>query len=214
MVTDRTTVHRSPHKQDFDPEVARAILARAILAHVAIAIDGQPYCIPVACAPLGDELLLHGSNASRLFKALASGTRACVSITLIDALVPARSSFESSMHYHSLMAFGVARVVREEEKRPALQALTDHLFPQRRSELRKSTEQEIKATAVLAFPLDEISVKVSNGQPDDPESDLDSNVWAGIVPIVSNYGIPIPAENLRTGIAIPEYISHWPKNRI
>lgn len=214
MSTERTQIHRAPQKQVFDPEIVRVILARAISAHVAIALDGQPYALPVVCAPYGDELLLHGSNASRLFKALMAGTPACVTITLVDALVLARSSFESSMHYHSLMALGSARTIDEEEKRLALQALTDHLFPERRKELRKSTDQEIMATAILAFPLTEISVKVSSGEPDDPESDLDADVWAGIVPISSVYENPIPAKNLKPGIAVPEYIARWPKNRL
>jgi hypothetical protein len=118
------------------------------------------------------------------------------------------------MHYESLMAFGRARLLSEDEKRPALQSLTDHLFPNRRAELRPSTAKEIKATAIVAFPLNEVSGKVSEGQPDDPESDLGANIWAGILPITSSYGIPIPAANLRSGIDVPEYISRWPINRI
>lgn len=214
MESDRTKVHRAPQKQVDDPAVARRILERAIIAHVAITLEDQPYCLPVSCAPYGDELLMHGSVASRLFKALADGAPACVTITLVDGLVLARSSFESSMHYQSLMAFGTARLLSDEEKGPALQALTDHLFPERRAELRNSIEQELKATAVVAFPLNEISIKVSEGQPDDPESDLDSPVWAGVIPIVSGYGEPIPANNLRSGISIPNYISRWPGNRL
>jgi nitroimidazol reductase NimA-like FMN-containing flavoprotein (pyridoxamine 5'-phosphate oxidase superfamily) len=212
MESDRTKVHRAPHKQVFEPAVARRILERAIIAHVAISIDDQPCCLPVSCAPYGDELLMHGSVASRLFKALSEGSPACVTITLVDALVLARSSFESSMHYQSLMAFGRARLLGDDEKRPALQALTDHLFPERRAELRESTDKELRATTIVAFPLNEISMKVSNGQPDDPESDLDSNVWAGILPLVTTYGTPIPAKNLRPGIPVPDYVSRWPKN--
>ncbi len=214
METDRTKVHRAPHKQVYEPAVARRILERAIVAHVAISIDGQPYCLPVACAPFGDELLIHGSTASRLFKTLSEGAPACLTITHVIGLVLARSSFESSMHYESLMAFGKTRLLSNEEKRPALQRLTDHLFPNRRSELRSSTENEIKATTVLAFPLNEISIKVSQGQPDDPDSDLDAQIWAGVLPITSSYGTPIPADNLRAGIEVPEYISGWPINRI
>ncbi len=214
MATDRTKVHRAPHKQVFDPAVARRILERAIIAHVAIVVDGQPYALPVSCARYGDELLLHGSPASRLFKTLAEGAPACVTVTLIDGLVLARSSFESSMHYQSLMAFGCARLLTDDEKRSALEALTDHLFPERRSDLRESTEKEIGATTIVAFPLSEISIKVSAGQPDDPESDLESNIWAGILPITSTYGTPIPALNLRSGINAPEYIARWPKNRL
>jgi nitroimidazol reductase NimA-like FMN-containing flavoprotein (pyridoxamine 5'-phosphate oxidase superfamily) len=207
----RTEVHRAPQKQNFDPEIVQAILLRAIVAHVAITIDGQPFALPVACAPYRQELLLHGSTASRLFKALVEGVPACVTITHIDALVLARSSFESSMHYQSLMALGQARTMAENEKRQALQALTDHLFPQRRKELRKSTENEIKATSIVAFPLTEISVKVSDGQPNDSEVDIASEVWAGILPLKLTYGIPIAADNLRPEILIPDYISVWPQ---
>ncbi|MDP1711084.1 MAG: pyridoxamine 5'-phosphate oxidase family protein [Candidatus Nanopelagicaceae bacterium] len=214
MGTVRTKVRRSPDKQVDDPEVLRAILARAIIAHVGIAIEGQPFVIPVACAPFKDELLLHGSTASRLFKALAAGTPACVSITLVDALVLARTSFDSSMRYHSLMAFGKARVIEVDEKVAALEALTDHLFPERAIELRQSNEQEIKATSILAFPLSEISIKVSNSVVDDAKTEPDTNIWAGIVPLSSDYELPIPAEDLRPGISVPEYISRWPKNRI
>ena len=214
MESDRTKVHRAPHKQVYDPAVVRGILERAIIAHVAITIEDQPFCLPVSCAPFGDELLMHGSVASRLFKALSEAVPACVTITLLDALVLARSSFESSMHYQSLMAFGRARLLKDDEKRSALQALTDHLFPERRAELRESTEKELKATSVVAFPLNEISIKISQGQPDDPESDLDSDVWAGILPIISNYGAPISANNLSSDISIPDYISRWPKNRL
>jgi len=209
-MTKRTKIHRAPQKQVFDPEVARAIIARAIVAHVAITFHGQPYALPLACAPYGDELLLHGSNASRLFKELLDGTPACVTITHIDALVLARSSFESSMHYQSLMALGSAREIEEDEKRRALQALTDHLFPERRAELRKSTEKEINATAIVAFPLTEISVKVSDGEPNDSGLDLDSDVWAGILPLTLTYGVPVAADNLRPEISVPDYITRWP----
>lgn len=214
MRTDRTHVRRSPHKQVDDPETLKTILSRAIIAHVGITIDGQPFVLPVACAPFKDELLLHGSAASRLFKALSSGTPACVSIALVDALVLARTSFDSSMRYHSLVAFGKARVIEEEEKVVALEALTDHLFPERAGELRQSSEKEIKATSVLAFPLSETSIKVSESFVDDAKTEPASNIWAGIVPISSDYGQPIPADDLRPGISVPEYISRWPKNRI
>lgn len=214
MTTARTKVHRAPHKQVFDPAAARRILERAIIAHVAICVDGQPYALPVSCAPYGDELLIHGSPASRLFKELTAGTSACVTVTLVDGLVLARSAFESSMHYQCLMAFGSARLLEGEEKSAALEVLTDHIFPERRRELRESTEKEVNATTIVAFPLTEISIKVSEGQPDDPESDLESNVWAGILPITSTYCVPIPAVNLRAGIKSPEYISRWPKNRL
>lgn len=214
MALDRTKIRRAPHKEVVGLEEARRILGRAIIAHVAITDEGQPYAIPVACAPFGDELLLHGSTASRLFKILASGAPACVTVTLVDALVLARSSFESSMHYHSLMALGSARALEGEEKRSALLTLTNHLFPERVGELRDSTDQELKATSVLAFPLNEISIKVSNGQPDDAPSDLELGIWAGVVPMTTYFGTPIPADNLKDGIDAPDYISRWPENRL
>ncbi len=214
MAIDRTKVRRAPHKQVFEESEVRRILERAMIAHVAITDGDQPYCLPVACAPFGDELLLHGSNASRLLKVLSSGAPACVTITLVNALVLARSAFESSMHYQSLMAFGRARSLEGDEKRNALLALTAHLFPERITELRESTDQELKATSVLAFPLNEISIKVSNGGPDDAESDLACDVWAGIVPVTTTYGKPIPAVNLSTGIPVPDYISRWPVDRL
>ena len=214
MTTARTKVHRAPHKQIFDPVVARGILERAIIAHVAICLDNQPYVLPVSCAPYGKELLLHGSPASRLFRALADGTPACVTVTLLDGLVLARSAFESSMQYQSLMALGSARLITDAEKLAALHAFTDHLFPDRRRELRESTDKELNATMIVAFPLTEISIKVSAAEPDDPDYDLGSPAWAGVLPISSIYGAPMPAKNLRAGIAVPEYISHWPKNRV
>lgn len=214
MGTERTKVRRSPDKQVDDPEILKAILARAIIAHVAISIDDQPFVLPVACAPYQDELLLHGSTASRLFKALASGISACVSITLVDALVLARTSFDSSMRYHSLMALGKARVIEADEKVAALDALTEHLFPERAIELRQSNEQEIKATSILAFPLSEISIKVSKSVVDDAKTEPDTNIWAGIVPLSTDYGRPITADDLLPGVPVPAYISRWPKNRI
>ena len=209
MMSDRTQVHRSPHKQNFDPALAKSIIQRAIVAHVGISVDGQPYVLPVACAPYKDELLLHGSNASRMFKTLMDGAPACITITHVDGLVLARSSYESSMHYQSLMALGVGRNLEGDEKIDALDVLTEHLSPERLQELRKSLDQEVNATSIVAFPLTEISVKISNGQPKDKEMDLDSDLWAGILPIERKYGVAIPADNLRPGIALPDNIATW-----
>jgi nitroimidazol reductase NimA-like FMN-containing flavoprotein (pyridoxamine 5'-phosphate oxidase superfamily) len=211
---DRTQIRRSPHKQTHDESALRKILSRAILAHVAIVDEGQPICIPVACAPYENEVLLHGSTASRLFKLLASGTPACLTITSIQGLVLARSAFDSSMHYESLIAFGSARVIEGEEKIRALNALTDHLFPERRAELRASTKQELAATTVLAFPLDEVSIKISDNEPEGGDEDTSSNLWIGTVPIISTYGEPLGIQFGSDVAAAPSYISHWPINRI
>lgn len=211
---DRTKVRRSPQKQTHDPRAVEEILARAIIAHVAIVLDGQPFAIPVACAPYKQEILLHGSSASRLFKVLAEGDPACVTITNLHALVLAGSAFDSSMHYQSLMAFGAARVLEEDEKISALDALVDHLFPERRAELRPSTAKEIRATSVLAFPLTEISVKISNGFPDLPEENLGRDLWVGVLPITSTYRESLATPGLDPKVPVPSYISRWPINRI
>jgi nitroimidazol reductase NimA-like FMN-containing flavoprotein (pyridoxamine 5'-phosphate oxidase superfamily) len=210
-MTPDMKIHRGPHKERTDEAARDAILNRAIIAHVGITIDDQPYVLPVLCAPHNGELILHGSTASRLFKALAAGAPACVSITLVDGLVMARSTFNSSMHYQSLMAFGKGReLTNPDEKRPALQALSDHLMPHRREELRKSTEQELKATSVVAFPLDQITMKVADYDPRDDKDDLDTPVWAGVVPMKTIYEAPRAAADLKFDLPAPDYIKNWP----
>lgn len=205
-----TPVKRIPHKESHDRKDLLEILSRSRVAHVAID-DGGPIILPVAIAPWkeGNELLLHGSAASRLFRKLSEGAPACVSLTILEGLVLARSAFESSMNYKSLIAFGSGRALEGVEKEEALLALTEHLFPERTKELRDSTEKELKATTIIAFPLDDYSVKVSDKEPEDPESDLSERVWAGVVPVDQVLGTPIPASNLDPSIPLPGYIERW-----
>jgi nitroimidazol reductase NimA-like FMN-containing flavoprotein (pyridoxamine 5'-phosphate oxidase superfamily) len=205
-----TPVKRIPHKESHDRKDLLEILSRSRVAHVAID-DGGPIILPVAIAPWkeGNELLLHGSAASRLFRKLSEGAPACVSLTILEGLVLARSAFESSMNYKSLIAFGSGRSLDEGEKEEALLALTEHLFPERTKELRDSTEKELKATTIIAFPLDDYTVKVSDKEPEDPESDLSERVWAGVVPVNQVLGTPIPASNLDPSIPLPGYIERW-----
>jgi len=205
-----TPVKRIPHKESHDRKDLLEILSRSRVAHVAID-DGGPIILPVAIAPWkeGNELLLHGSAASRLFRKLSEGAPACVSLTILEGLVLARSAFESSMNYKSLIAFGSGRSLEGVEKEEALLALTEHLFPERTKELRDSTEKELKATTIIAFPLDDYTVKVSDKEPEDPESDLSERVWAGVVPVDQVLGTPIPASNLDSSIPLPGYIERW-----
>jgi nitroimidazol reductase NimA-like FMN-containing flavoprotein (pyridoxamine 5'-phosphate oxidase superfamily) len=205
-----TPVKRIPHKESHDRKDLLEILSRSRVAHVAID-DGGPIILPVAIAPWkeGNELLLHGSAASRLFRKLSEGAPACVSLTILEGLVLARSAFESSMNYKSLIAFGSGRSLEGVEKEEALLALTEHLFPERTKELRDSTEKELKATTIIAFPLDDYTVKVSDKEPEDPESDLSERVWAGVVPVDQALGTPIPASNLDPSIPLPGYIERW-----
>lgn len=205
-----TPVKRLPHKESHDRRDLLEILHRSRIAHVAID-DGGPIILPVAIAPWrdGNEALLHGSAASRLFRKLSEGAPACISLTILEGLVLARSAFESSMNYKSLIAFGVGRTLEGSEKEEALLALTEHLFPERSQELRASSEKELKATTIITFPLDDYTVKVSDKEPEDPESDLKERVWAGVVPIAQVLGEPIATSNLDPSIPLPEYIDRW-----
>lgn len=205
-----TPIRRLPHKESHEREHLLEILRRSRIGHVAID-DGGPVVIPVAVAYWRDatELLIHGSTASRLFKRLSEGVTACISLTILEGLVLARSGFESSMHYKSLIAFGSARVLEGSEKEEALLTLTEHLLPERSKELRPSTTNELKATSILAFPLDDYSIKVSNGEPEDPEEDLAIPIWVGVVPIQQVFGEPRPVADLDPSILIPDYIKRW-----
>jgi hypothetical protein len=196
--TPRTRVRRLPEKAVDDVAVLHAILDAARVAHVGILDeDGRPVVVPTGAARDGDRLLLHGSTGSRLFRRLAAGAEACVTVTLLDGMVLARSAFESSMHYRSAMVFGIAGEVPEDGKVAALRAMTEAWLPGRWDTLRAPTPKELAATTVLALPLDEWSVKVSDGPPEDPAGDLDAPVWAGVLPLVTSYGDPVPAPDLR-----------------
>lgn len=206
-MTARTRIRRLPEKAVADPAALRAVLDAAKVAHVAFVHDGGPVNIPVACARDGERLLLHGSTGSRLFRTLAAGTEVCVSVTLLDAMVLARSAFESSMHYRSATVFGVPVVVTDKE--PALRAMSETWMPGRWDTLRPPSPRELAATLVLSLGLDEWSVKISDGGPDDPPEDLDAPVWAGVLPVVSSYGVPVPAPDLRGDPEVPGYLTGW-----
>ena len=205
-----TPVKRLPHKESHDPLHVEELLTRSRVAHIAID-DGGPIIIPVGCAPSLDrkEIFLHGSSASRLFSKLQAGVEACLTLTILEGLVLARSAFESSMHYKSLIAFGRARNLEGEEKIAALDLLVEHLLPGRSQELRPSTTQELKATALVAFPLDDYAIKVSAADPEDKPEDLDARIWAGVIPIHESFGQPQPAKNLDPSISLPDYIKNW-----
>jgi nitroimidazol reductase NimA-like FMN-containing flavoprotein (pyridoxamine 5'-phosphate oxidase superfamily) len=210
--TARTRVKRIPEKAVTEREIAYAILDAGLMAHVAVVTDGQPYVVPVGYARRGDEVIFHGSSASRLVRTLAEGVPTCLTATLLDGLVLARSLFESSMHYRCVMALGRCRVLEGDEEVAALLDLSESLMPGRPSEARHPTPQELKATITLALPLDEISVKVGDGPPEDVPDDLVdpiySTIWAGWVPIVASFGEPI-ADELASDVPLPDYVREW-----
>lgn len=216
---DRTRVRRAPEQQDRDVAARDAVLAAALTGVVAVVDDGQPFALPVAVAPDTDpatgsaRLLVHGSTGSRLFRLLAAGTPACLTVTLLDGLVLARSQFESSMHYRCVVVLGRAAPVPADDAPRALHVLTEHLMPGRTADARPASRKETAATLLLAFGLDEWSLKVSAGDPEDDQADLDREVWAGVVPLRQVWGEPRPAPDLRHRLPVPAYVGAWPEGR-
>jgi len=207
--SERTRVRRIPEKAVEDRTALHAILDAGLVAHVGI-VDGsgQPYVVPVAYARDGDRLLFHGSTGSRLFRQLADGAPTCVTVTLLDGLVLARSAFESSMHYRGAMALGTCTVLEGAERDDAMRLISDHLLPGRWDDIRPPSKKELAATLVLALPLDEASAKVSDSMPADDPQDLDRPVWGGVVPIRETFGTPVPDE-LGAAYPTPGYLETW-----
>ncbi len=174
---------REPHRGAYDRETIDAILDEALLCHLGFQVDGQPYVIPTLHARVGDRLYVHGSAASRMLRHAASGMPMCATVTLFDGLVLARSVFNHSVNYRSVVVFGTATLVGDDDKRAALRALTEQLAPGRWDEARQPTAKELKATSILSLPLDEASAKVRTGAEEDDPEDRDLPVWAGVVPV-------------------------------
>jgi len=202
-----TFLRRLPDKGSKDLQLARDIIDEARICHVGFNIEGQPYVVPMALARDGDRILLHGSVVSRLMKNLAAGLPCCVTVTHLDGLVLARSAFNSSMNYRSLMVFGSAEPVDDPmEKVRGLDTLVEHLLPGRLTELRPSTRKEINATTLLALPLETFSIKVGQGPPDDTKSDIGTPIWAGVIPLELKAGTPEAAPDMVPGIPLPAYL--------
>ena len=189
--TARTQVRRLPKRGVYDRGQIDAILDEGFICHVGFVADGQPYVIPTGYARAGDQIYIHGSAASRMLRSLGEGVAMCVTVTLVDGLVLARSAFHHSMNYRSVVVLGQARVVTDpEEKMAALGHFTNHIVPGRWDEVRQPYEQELKSTTVLALPLDEVSAKVRTGGPIDDEEDYAIPVWAGVIPLRLQLGEP------------------------
>jgi nitroimidazol reductase NimA-like FMN-containing flavoprotein (pyridoxamine 5'-phosphate oxidase superfamily) len=208
--SERARVRRAPARADYDRATIDAILDEGLVAHLGFAVGGQPYVIPTLHARIGDEVFIHGSAASRMVTMLGAGLPACLTVTLIDGLVLARSAFHHSMNYRSVVVLGTARFVEgPEERAAALEAFTEKLLPGRWDEVRPPTRQELKGTRVLALGLDEASAKVRSGGPVDDAEDYASDAWAGVVPLRLTPGAIEPDERLREGIPPSPSVAGW-----
>lgn len=202
-----TELKRLPERGSTDFDLACEIIDEAMIGHVGFAIDGQPYVVPMALGRDGDSLLLHGSVVSRLIQHLAEGLPCCVTITHLDGLVLARSAFHSSMNYRSLMLFGNAILVADEaEKSASLDALVEHLAPGRTRDIRESTRKELNATSLLRLPIETFTIKSRKGPPSDASTDIETPVWAGVIPLSLGAGDPVDAPDLPDGISLPDYL--------
>lgn len=206
-LTDRTEFRRLPKRGSHEEAAVHAILDAGLLAHVGFCVEGQPFVIPTLYGRDGGHLYLHGSAASRMLRELDGGAPACVNVTLVDGLVLARSAFHHSMNYRSVMAFGTARKIEDpERKTQALRTISEHLIAGRWEAVRAPYEQELKATAVLDFTIEEASAKVRTGPPLDDEEDYALPIWAGILPLHLAAGEPAPDARLATGMEAPEHV--------
>lgn len=203
-VTERTKVRRLPKRGHYDRETIHAILDEALICHVGFVVDGSPVVIPTIHWREDDTLYVHGSSASRMLRSLKEGIDACVTVTLLDGLVLARSAFHHSMNYRSVVVFGKAREVDGDEKLRALDSLVEHVMRGRSRDVRPPNEIEMRATTVLALPLDEASAKIRTGPPVDDDEDYALPVWAGVVPMKLTRGEPIADD--RVTVELPDYL--------
>ena len=208
--TERTRVVREAQRGVYDRETIHKILDEGFVCHVGFSVEGQPYVIPTLYARVGDAIYFHGSAASRMLKNVGSGIPVCVTVTLSDGFVLARSVFNHSMNYRSVVALGKAVLVDAlEEKREALHAFTEKILPGRWNDARQPNEKELKATSILRLPLAEVSAKIRTGPPEDDAPDYALPVWAGVIPIHFTAGAPIRDERCDASIPTPAYAAHY-----
>lgn len=208
MPTPRTRVVREPQRGVYDRATVNQILDEGFLCHVGFVVDGQPYVIPTAYGRDGDKLYIHGSAASRMLRNLDRGIPVCVTVTLLDGLVLARSVFNHSMNYRSVVILGIAKAITDrDEKLAALRAISEHIVPHRWDDVRQPNEKELKQTSVLRIPIDEFSAKVRVGPPVDDEEDYSFPTWAGVIPLEMRTGAAIPDE--RCERELPEYLRSY-----
>jgi uncharacterized protein len=208
--TERTRVEREPQRGSYDRETIHKILDEGFICHVGFTADGQPYVIPTMFARVGSAIYFHGSAASRMLRGVSGGIPVCVTVTLADGLVLARSVFNHSMNYRSVVALGKAQPVdAPNEKLDALRAFTEKIVPGRWKEARQPNEKELKATSILRLPLTEVSAKVRVGPPEDDAEDYALRVWAGVVPLTLAVGAPIRDARCDASIPVPAYVTEY-----
>jgi nitroimidazol reductase NimA-like FMN-containing flavoprotein (pyridoxamine 5'-phosphate oxidase superfamily) len=205
--TDRTRVRRLSERGRYDADTIHAILDEALICHVGFVVEGQPVVIPTIHWRDGDTLYFHGSAASRMLRSLKNGVDACVTVTLLDGLVLARSAFHHSMNYRSVVIFGKAREVGEDEKIRVLDSLVEHVVRGRSAEVRAPNQKELRQTLVLALPIDEASAKIRTGGPVDDEEDYALPVWAGVLPLTLTPGAPLADDGVTSDV--PEYLKNY-----
>jgi nitroimidazol reductase NimA-like FMN-containing flavoprotein (pyridoxamine 5'-phosphate oxidase superfamily) len=206
-VSDKTQIRRLPERAVEDRAGIHAILDDGFLCHAAYLRDGRPVVIPTLYARDGDRLLLHGSNSSGLVRAVRGDLPISIGVTHIDGIVVARSGFHSSANYRSVVVHGMGRLLVRADHERALDLIVDWLIPGRVTDIRRPTPSELRQTSVIALDLDEVSAKVRIGDPKDDPDDLESDAWAGVVPISQVFGEPIPAGDLKPGIGVPDYLT-------
>jgi hypothetical protein len=213
-ITPQNRVKRLPKRGSYDAATIYPILDEAMICHVGFVQDGQPYMIPTLHARDGDTLLLHGATTSRMLQHAAAGHPLCVTVTLIDGVVLARSVFHHSINYRSAVVFGVGTPIEDADaKMAALARFTDKLLPGRWADARPPNEVELKATAVVAVDMLSASAKVRTGDPGDDEEDIALPIWAGVIPLALHAGAPIPAPNLAADVPLPDYLAAYVKQR-
>lgn len=212
--TPRSKVRRLPARGSYDREVIYAILDEALVCHVGFVDDGQPVVIPTIHVRIGDRIYFHGSNASRMLTLLREGVPACVTVTLLDGLVLARSAFHHSMNYRSVVIFGRAEETKgREQKVEVFERLVEHVVPGRWADARRPSEEEIKATMLVSLPISEASAKIRCGPAKDDEQDYTLPIWAGVIPLELRAATPLADERLASSIPAPEYVTAYRRTR-
>lgn len=215
MPTARTRVVREPERGVYDREAVYGILDEGFLCHVGFSVDRQPFVIPTSYGRKDTNLYIHGSAASRMLRQMKDGVAVCVTVTLLDGLVLARSIFNHSMNYRSVVIIGKAMLVNEPgEKWEALRVLSEHILPGRWDDVRQPNERELKATSVLRVPIEEFSAKVRSGPPIDDAEDMSFPTWAGVLPLGTEVGTPINDAKLDLSRDVPAYLKSYSRRRM